>query len=185
MNAVVLGAIAGAAGTLALDVASYGDMAVRGRAASDLPAEVIRRAAKRVGVGALGKSDEDSGPELKARRSALGALSGYGVGVGIGMLYGALRPLTRGVPLPLAALALGALAMAAADVPAARLQATNPRDWGAAGWISDAIPHLAYGLVTAAVLEGLLEDATLAASTTIAIVEETTTLDPGIPLSES
>lgn len=185
MNAALLGAVAGAAGTLALDVASYGDMAVRGRSASDLPAEVIRRAAKRVGVDALGKDDEDSGPELKARRTALGALSGYGVGVGIGMLYGALRPWTRAVPLPLAALALGALAMAAADVPAVQLEATNPREWGAAGWVADAIPHLAYGLVTATVFEGLLEDATLAETTTIAFVEETTTIDSGIPLSES
>ena len=52
MRGLILGAIAGAAGTMALDVAGYADMAIRGRTPSDLPAEVIRRLAARGDDGA-------------------------------------------------------------------------------------------------------------------------------------
>lgn len=45
-------------------------------------------------------------------------------------------------------LAAGAAAMAALGV-------SDPRSWSATAWLSDAVPHLAYGLVTAAVIEGL------------------------------
>jgi hypothetical protein len=30
---------------------------------------------------------------------------------------------------------------------------TDPRDWPASSWVSDLVPHLAYGFVTAAVWE--------------------------------
>jgi hypothetical protein len=38
----------------------------------------------------------------------------------------------------------------------AGLGVTNPRSWSTADWVSDVVPHLAYGLVTA-----LTYDATL------------------------
>jgi hypothetical protein len=38
--------------------------------------------------------------------------------------------------------------MAASDLPATALGLTDPRSWGAAGWMSDLLPHLAYGIVT-------------------------------------
>ncbi|MFD0906182.1 hypothetical protein ACFQ11_37825, partial [Actinomadura sediminis] len=47
---------------------------------------------------------------------------------------------------------LGAAAMAAADLPAARLAITDPRRWSTADWAADAIPHLAYGMTTHAAL---------------------------------
>ena len=73
------------------------------------------------------------------------------IGILIGALYGVAAYRSPGDrALALRALVLGAVAMAAADVPAAVLEATNPAEWGAAGWISDIVPHAAYGLVTAA-----------------------------------
>jgi hypothetical protein len=45
--------------------------------------------------------------------------------------------------------------MAASDLPAAALRVTDPRTWGAAGWVSDLLSHLAYGLATATVYEAL------------------------------
>lgn len=53
------------------------------------------------------------------------------------------------------ALAAGAGAMAAADIPLVRLGLSDPRRWGTAGWLSDLIPHFAYGVLTACVLRAL------------------------------
>jgi len=39
--------------------------------------------------------------------------------------------------------------------PMVALGITDPRTWSADSWISDIVPHLAYGLATAAVFEGL------------------------------
>ncbi len=52
-------------------------------------------------------------------------------------------------------LVIGAAAMAGTDVPMAALGVSDPRTWAAKDWLSDAVPHLAYGLVTAAVVRGL------------------------------
>lgn len=49
----------------------------------------------------------------------------------------------------------GALAMVVGNGPMAALGVTDPRTWGAEGWISDAVPHAGYGLVTASVLQAL------------------------------
>ncbi|HEX3468314.1 MAG TPA: hypothetical protein VHT05_09575 [Candidatus Elarobacter sp.] len=157
MNGIVAGAIAGAAGTLALDVASYADMALRGRAASDMPSEVVRRLAERAGIASLAAPPDRTDPATKNRRGALGALSGYAVGLSIGIVYGCARAAGAAIPVELAGVLLGALAMAASDVPAVKLGATDLAQWDGAAWLSDAVPHLAYGVVTAAVAEALIE----------------------------
>lgn len=141
------GVIAGAAGTMALDVTTYLDMALRARPASQVPAQVAGTLAERVG---LDLSPDGDGQAARNRRGGLGALLGYGVGVGVGAAYGLLRSRARRVPLPLAAAGLGLAAMAASDVPAVTLKVTDPRTWGASGWLADAVPHLAYGWATAA-----------------------------------
>jgi len=123
------GIAAGAVGTIALDVATYLDMVVRARPASSLPAEVAGALADRAGVelAASGNASESAGN----RRSGLGALLGFGVGLGIGGAYGLLRSL---LPDPLrpraAAVGLGLAAMAASDLPATALGVTDPRTWG-------------------------------------------------------
>jgi xanthosine utilization system XapX-like protein len=145
---LLLGTAAGAVGTLALDVASYADMALRGRAASDAPARVASALAGKVGIdlGGTGETDE----RARNRRSAVGALMGYGTGLGVGAAYGLLRPRFGRLPRPVAGAAVGLAAMAASDVPMAALGVSDPRTWSRADWAADLVPHLAYGLATAA-----------------------------------
>jgi xanthosine utilization system XapX-like protein len=148
------GIAAGAVGTIALDIVGYLDMLVRARPASSTPAEVAGALAERAGVelAADGNDSESAGN----RRSGLGALLGYGVGLGVGAAYGLLRSLRPAPRRPWPAVAgLGLVAMAASDLPATALGVTDPRSWGAAGWASDVLPHLAYGVATATVYEAL------------------------------
>jgi hypothetical protein len=42
--------------------------------------------------------------------------------------------------------------MAASDLPATRLGVTSPSRWTSVDWVSDLVPHLVYGMVTARVL---------------------------------
>lgn len=148
---LLMGAVAGAAGTVALDMTTYADMLVRGRPASQVPAALASKIAQNAGVD-LGSRD---GGQQAARNRAggLGALMGYGTGLGIGAIYGLVRPGMRSAPVGLAALVVGAAAMAASDAPAVAMDVTDPASWGVAGWMADVVPHLAYGLVTAAVYD--------------------------------
>jgi hypothetical protein len=50
---------------------------------------------------------------------------------------------------------LGAAAMAATDASLTQLDLTNPREWDAAAWLSDAVPHLAFGFVSYGVLRAM------------------------------
>jgi len=156
MRGLILGAIAGAAGTMALDITSYVDVAVRGRNSSGMPAEVIRRLAVKAGIAALSVPTDDADAATKNRRGALGALAGYKIGILLGAVYGAASyPASSERGILLRSIALGALAMAASDVPATLLEITDPATWSAGDWISDIVPHAAYGLVTAAVFEAI------------------------------
>lgn len=158
------GIAAGATGTAALNIATYVDMAARGRASSEVPAKVAGALTQSVGMPleaeANGSEHVSQNEQAKAqhRLSGLGALMGYATGLGIGALYGLARPILVKLPLPLAGLALGAAAMASSDVPATITGATNPKTWGAAGWASDIIPHAIYGLVTVLTYEAYAED---------------------------
>ena len=154
---LLLGTIAGAAGTIALDVATYGDMLLRGRPASGVPAKVAGILAAKAGVDLAAAGPPE---QTESRQSALGALLGYATGVGLGTLYGLLRPRLRSVPPPLAGVSLGLAAMAASDVPIAATGASDPRTWGTAGWLSDLIPHLVYGLVTIGAFEAIAAERT-------------------------
>jgi hypothetical protein len=147
------GMAAGAVGTIALDVSTYLDMVVRARPASGMPAETVGAIAERAGVelAAEGGSSE----QASNRKSGLGALFGYAVGVGLGTVYGALRPAAAWLPKPAAGVGLGLAAMAASDLPATALGVTDPRTWGRSGWAADLLPHLAYGLATALTFDAL------------------------------
>jgi hypothetical protein len=155
-DGLLAGAIAGTVGTLALDVASYLDMVVRGRPASDVPALAAGRLADQLGV------DLGDGEQADNRRSALGALLGYSTGVAVGAAYGVarrgrgrrrrpVRPIRSG-------LALGATAMTAANLPLVAMGLTDPREWGLAGWVSDIVPHLAYGVAGAVTYRAIVGD---------------------------
>jgi hypothetical protein len=147
MHHVLKGVIAGAAGTAALNIVTYLDMAIRARPASELPAKMAGNLADKANVS-LG--DEESATN---RTQGLGPLLGYMTGIGWGLAYGALadglRRLGVRLPWPAAAIGLGAAVMAGSDVPLVAQGLTDPKAWGMSGWLADAIPHLAYGAATA------------------------------------
>ncbi|MEK8105353.1 hypothetical protein NKG94_09520 [Micromonospora sp. M12] len=136
------GAIAGAVGSTALNVVSYLDMALRGRPESDVPQETVDRLAGiahvDLGSGAGGQ------PPLGPR-----PLIGYGLGVAAGVAF-ALYAGGRRQPLPMATGLLGAGVMTMTDGSITALGISDPRTWRRSDWISDIIPHLAYGLAAAA-----------------------------------
>lgn len=156
MNRLLRGAIAGAAGTIALDLTTYGDMLVRGRGASSVPARMAGVLAEQSGIGPLAKTTE--GETADNRREAAGALLGYTTGVGIGIIYGMVRGKPGGGSTPAAGAAVGLTAMAASDVPIALTGVSDPATWSPTDWLSDLIPHLVYGLVTVAVYEAIGEE---------------------------
>jgi len=157
-NRIIAGVVAGAAGTVALNIAAYLDMLARGRPPSKLPAQLALKIADEVGLpldfdlgGELTETDEQSA--VDNRTEALGALLGYASGLGIGTAYGILRLVVPRPPAWLAGAAMGSLAMAAADYPAARLALTDPRSWSGADWMADVVPQMVYGVTTALVFE--------------------------------
>ena len=123
MNRISRGVLAGAAGTTFLNAVTYLDMAVRGRPASPVPDRAVDVMADRAGV----------------------SLGGLLTGMAAGAAYGLVRPLAPGVPRSVAALAVGLGTMAATDAGNVSLGLTHPRDWSAADWASDVVPHLAFG----------------------------------------
>ncbi|POM26991.1 hypothetical protein BTM25_13990 [Actinomadura rubteroloni] len=137
MNTITKGLIAGAAGTSALNIATYLDMAVRGRPASSTPEETVERLAGDAHV------DLGEGQQAEARKEGVGTLLGYATGLASAVGYGVLA--RRQAPWPVGVLALTALAMTGSNAPMTVLGVTDPRTWPVSSWLSDAIPHLAYG----------------------------------------
>lgn len=135
---------------MTLNVLTYLDMAARGRPASSVPAKTVERAADAVDAD-LAPAGEDDVAE--ARSQGLGALLGYASGLGFGALYGVFRSRAGDVSVPAGAFGLTLAAMAGANLPSVAMGVTDPRKWGAEGWIADIVPHAAYGLVTAAVYD--------------------------------
>jgi hypothetical protein len=141
------GALAGLAGTTALNAATYADMIWRGRPASSTPEQAVEELAKRTGRAIPGSSEQRPN-----RIQALGALAGIATGAAVGAAAGQLHGLTRGLGPVLGPALLGGGAMAATDFGMYRLGVTDPSTWDRNSWLSDAVPHLAYGVVTWALL---------------------------------
>ncbi|HJQ00753.1 MAG TPA: hypothetical protein VJ851_04065 [Jatrophihabitans sp.] len=150
IRTVARGVIAGAVGTTALNAVTYLDMAVRARPASEIPQQAIETMASRAGHPVPG-----TGAQKQNRLAGLGSLSGIATGVGIGMLAGLGRPVLSRLPAPIAALAIGVAAMVATNGSLVRLGLTDPRQWSWADWLSDLVPHLAYGAAGYATLRAL------------------------------
>ncbi|MDQ3226071.1 MAG: hypothetical protein M3Q50_05510 [Chloroflexota bacterium] len=150
-RALLLGAVAGAAGNVALEVVTYGDMLVRGRGASDVPAKMAGALADALGIDPL--LTRKTGKTAENRRGATGALLGYGLGVGLGGVYGLLRPVLGRAPTPLTGLAVGLVAMTVSDASYALTGASDPTTWTTTDWLADLVPHVIYGLVTIATYE--------------------------------
>lgn len=145
----VKGAMAGLAGTTALNAVTYADMAWRGRAASSAPEQAVEELAKRAG------RDIPGGGEARQNRlQGLAALAGIATGVLIGVAAGQLRGVVRGLGPVLGPALVGGAAMAITDVGMYQLGVSDPKSWNAGDWLSDAVPHLAYGVVTWVLLPG-------------------------------
>lgn len=156
---ILYGAAAGAAGTAILDVTTYADMALRGRAPSELPQKVVKEIAHRARIAPLDKPDELMSDADRNRQTALGALLGYADGFGAGALFGALRPQLRGISWFWAGIALGTATLLLSEGSATALRQTDPRKWGASGWVADLVPRFLYGWVTALTFDALAKDA--------------------------
>jgi hypothetical protein len=87
------------------------------------------------------------GETRENRLQGLGPMTGLVAGVGVGVVTGLARAAgLRSQPLVGTALTtLGVLV--AANGPMTVLGITDPRTWSATDWISDVVPHLAYGAV--------------------------------------
>ncbi|MFC0529355.1 hypothetical protein [Phytohabitans kaempferiae] len=150
---LVSGAAAGAAGTAALDAATYLDMTIRGRPASSTPEQTVEAIEERLPVSIPGGGNTHGN-----RVSGLGGLSGIATGVGVGAVFGLLRRAGVRVPLPVGAALVGLSAMATTALSMAALDVSDPRRWSARDWVSDLLPHLAYGAVTYGTLRALDAD---------------------------
>jgi hypothetical protein len=139
---VLRGAAAGAAGTTALNAVTYLDMTVRGRATSSTPEQTVEALAEKAHVPIPGDEEKRSN-----RVQGLGPLTGLVAGVGVGVLAGLARAAgLRAQPLVGTALSTVAV-LIGSNGPMTVLGITDPRTWSATDWISDVVPHLAYGVV--------------------------------------
>jgi hypothetical protein len=143
----VRGALAGAAGIVALNATTYLDMAVRGRQASDSAEQLVEQTAEKAKVTIPG-DDKKRRNRLQGLGPLSGIVAGIAVGAAAGLLHRAMaqsgHPLPAAVEVPL----FGAAAMAVSDVPLSLLGISDPASWSAKDWASDAVPHLAYGAIT-------------------------------------
>ena len=155
LKSALRGLVAGAVGTIALDLATYLDMAIRGRSSSNAPSNMVKIIAEKIHLplSSQGASSEDQ--TAQNRESGLGALLGYVNGLGTGVMYAIVRSQFDEIPVPLAAALVGLTAMAGSDIPLVSLGASDPRTWGIAGWLADAVPHLVYGIVAVATYEAM------------------------------
>jgi hypothetical protein len=153
ISRLLRGAAAGAAGTTALNAVTYLDMVVRARPASSTPEQTVEKTEERTALTL--SSDGPDSDAAQNRRTALGALLGIATGLGTGAVYALVRPGLGRTPFPLLALAAGLGANVGSVAPMTALGVDDPRSWSASSWLSDLVPHLAYGLATAAVFERL------------------------------
>ena len=150
IGALAAGAVAGAAGTTALNAVTYLDMVWRGRPASSTPDATVRKLADLTGISIPGTEEERTN-RVAGVGPLLGILAGVSVGAALGLLRGA--GYRRGlVGTSLTAVA-GALVVG--NGPMTALGVTDPRTWSRADWLSDVVPHLAYGIAAGAALEAL------------------------------
>jgi hypothetical protein len=147
LRALGTGAVAGAAGTSALNTIAYLDMVWRARPASNTPEATVTKLADLTGLPIPG-SEEERTTRIAALGPLLGLLAGTGVGAALGLARAAgYRPGLFGTFLTATA-----GAMVVGNGPMTALGVTDPRSWSRTDWLSDIFPHLAYGLTAAAAL---------------------------------
>lgn len=144
---ILTGLVAGAAGTTALNAATYLDMALRGRPASNAPSRLVGVTIHRTGHSVPGQASQQQN-----RLEGMGPLAGIATGVGVGAVQAVAHRYGPRIPFLAAAAGAGLAAMLASNIPLAVTGVSDVRKWGVAGWLSDAAPHFAYGLTTSAII---------------------------------
>jgi hypothetical protein len=141
------GVAAGAAGTTALNTATYLDMTLRARPASSTPQQTVETLSDETGLDVPGR-----GEARENRVEGLAPLLGIATGVGVGLVLGAARSFGWRPRFLTETVAATGLAVIGANAPMTALGISDPRSWSSSDWTADLLPHLAYGLVTAATL---------------------------------
>jgi hypothetical protein len=136
------GAAAGAAGSTALNAVTYLDMVVRGRPTSSTPEDTVEKLAATAHLPIPGEEDT-----RQNRVQGLGPLLGLVAGVGVGVLGGLVRASGYRSTTPVGTVLTTLGVLVAANGPMTALGITDPRTWSGTDWLSDLVPHLAYGVV--------------------------------------
>jgi hypothetical protein len=147
---MLLGAAAGAAGTTMLNAVTYLDMVARGRPASSTPEDTVEALLEKTHISIPGQGEDRTN-----RVTGLGALIGIAAGVGTGALLGLARAAGYRPGKVVSGLVATLGALLGTNGPMTVLGVTDPRSWAAEDWVADVIPHLAYGALTAVVLDDL------------------------------
>lgn len=150
LRGALRGAAAGAAGTTALNAVTYLDMVRSARPTSSTPEQTVEALSEKTGVPVPGQGEERAN-----RVAGLGPLTGLVAGVGTGALLGLARGAGWRPGLLVSTLAASVGALLTSNGPMTVLGVTDPRTWNAEAWISDIVPHVAYGAITASVLHEL------------------------------
>lgn len=148
------GALAGAAGTLGLQIAGDVDRASSGNDPVPAPGGLAAAVVRGLGTRAPGRG---RGRVLRQRLDAWGALGTAATGLSIGLVGSLLRS-AGWRPGPVAgALAAGAASLGVAEGTASWAGAPGP---GGTGWVRRTAPHLVFGALTHSALRaGLPDDA--------------------------
>ncbi|MFE2477885.1 hypothetical protein [Streptomyces sp. NPDC059389] len=147
---ILHGAVAGLAGTTALNMAGYVDVVLRGRPISDTPEITVRTLAARLRIRIPGDD------RIRENRVAgLGPLIGYAVGTGMGVAL-SLSQAAGWLPTKTSRYAAASLfALTVTNMPIFLLGISDPRTWTASDWVSDIIPHGLFAVVAVQVIEKL------------------------------
>jgi hypothetical protein len=145
---VLAGVAAGTVGTAALHAATYLDMALRGRPASRTPEQSVEALAARIGVAIPG-APETRGHRLEGLAALLGLATSAGLGAAVSGLDAAGGDAVSRLPVGWLGLLFSGSALVVANAPMAALGVTDPRRWDGVDWLSDVVPHLAYGFAAA------------------------------------
>ncbi len=148
---LVNGALAGAAGTCALNLFAYLDMAATRRSASEVPRLAAHAIATRAGLAPRPIDDEASLSRWEGFGEALGYVHGVCQGIG----YGFVRSRLRGPGWPVGAAALCLETFVLGEGACIALGATDPRTWGWEGYARGLLLRLAFGVVAAASFDAL------------------------------
>ncbi|WP_251008966.1 hypothetical protein [Curtobacterium sp. ISL-83] len=102
----------------------------------------MKRLAAATGISIPG--DEE---HRENRVAGLGPLLGISTGILVGAALGTARALGWTPRTSVGVLATAGAALMTSNLPMTALKVTDPRRWSVTDWISDLVPHLAYGTV--------------------------------------